>query len=208
MGKMFMGLIGKKLGMTNYITPSGVVPVTVIQAITGTVADKRTIERDGYSSIRVAFKECAEKKLNRPQLGLFKKSSLKPHKKIVEFQNDSLNVGDTLDLSMFSVGENLNISGVTRGFGTAGTIKRWKFHRGPMSHGSKNIRKVGSTGVGTGMSKIIKGKKMPGHMGNTKITVKNVSVIDLMPEDYLIVLKGSVPGHKNSFVVLYKGGSL
>ncbi|AWB09856.1 LSU ribosomal protein L3P [Thermodesulfobium acidiphilum] len=207
MGKMFMGLVGKKLGMTSYITPSGVIPVTVVQAIKGTVADKRTVEKDGYEAVRVAFQECSERKLNRPELGLFKKASIKPHKKIVEFQNNSLNVGDTIDISMFSVGDNINVTGITRGFGTSGTIKRWKFQRGPMSHGSKNIRKIGSTGVGTGMSKIIKGKKMPGHMGNVKRTVKNISVVDLMPEDYLVILKGSIPGHKNSFVILYKGGN-
>jgi large subunit ribosomal protein L3 len=198
------GIVGKKLGMTQIFDQETgtLTPVTVIQAGPCPVVAIRTQDTDGYDAVQLAFDAVAEKRLNRPRLGHLKKHSVAPHRKLVEIRGShELAPGETVTVEAFEPGEKVKISGVSIGKGFQGTIKRHRFHRGPTSHGSHNIRKPGSIGASATPSRVFKGMKMAGQMGAKQVTQVGLTVVDRDAEQNLLLVKGAVPGHKNSIVV-------
>jgi large subunit ribosomal protein L3 len=203
-----IGLIGKKIGMTQiYSSDGNVVPVTVIEAGPCAVVQKKTVERDGYPALQLSFKEIAPAKLTKPLQGHFKKLNGKAYAILKEFriaEADKYEVGDQITAEIFNPGEKVQVAGVSKGKGFQGNIKRWGFSRGPMTHGSKFHRAVGSSGMSAWPSKVLKGKKMPGHMGSTRVTVKNLEIVDLREQENIVLIKGAVPGRKNGIVTICK----
>ena len=203
-------LIGKKIGMTNVFSATGeLVPVTVIQVGPCVVTQVKTVETDGYNSLQLGFDEKKVEKLTKPIAGHLKKSTDKGFRVLKEFRTDdveSVELGSTLSVDVFKVGEKVNVSGVSKGRGFQGTIKRHGFARGPETHGSRNHRKPGSVGNSAWPGKIIKGKKMPGHMGVNRETVKNLTIMDIKHEDNLLLVKGAVPGCKTGILEVRKAG--
>jgi len=199
------GIIGKKIGMTQLFDDDGnVVPVTVIQAGPCPVTLVRTAETDGYDAVQLAFEECKDKHLTRPELGHLKKAGLKHGMRhLVEFRGPSaLKVGDTVTVEAFEDGEMVSVSGVSKGKGFQGTIKRHNFARGPETHGSHNVRQAGSIGASAYPSRVFKGVRMSGHMGAERVTQRGLRVVRRDVENNLLLIKGSVPGAKNSVVVV------
>jgi len=202
------GILGRKIGMTQVFTEGGkALAVTVIEAGPCTVVQKRTQEKDGYTALQLGFiqKNKAESKFSKPLLGHFKKAGMKPVRflKEVKFSDtDSYNIGDKITVEIFQPGEEVAVTGTTKGRGFAGYHKRWGFGGGRKTHGSDFHERPGSIGAGTYPGKVHKGKKMAGHYGNEAVTVKNLEVVDVIPEKNLIVIKGAIPGHKGSFVVV------
>lgn len=201
-------LIGIKEGMTQIIEKNDqVVPVTVIKVESMQVLKIKTNESDSYESVVVGFGSVNEKKCNRPLKGQFTTRNLAVKKNIKEYRvNDvaKFQEGQEISMDMFSLNEEVHARGVTIGRGFTGTIKRWNFRRGPMTHGSKKHRGPGSIGAGTGYSRVLKGKKMSGHYGNEYVTIKNLKIVKLDIERGLIYLKGSVPGKRNNLIYIYK----
>lgn len=201
---MKKAILGKKLGMTQIFDENGkVVPVTVIEAGPCTVVQKKTVEKDGYEAIQVGFGDLREKLRNKPVKGHFAKAGVSLKRYIKEFKledSNSFEVGQEIKADVFEAGERVDISGVSKGKGFQGTIKRWNAHRGPMSHGSKFHRAVGSMGASSDPSRTFKNKRMPGHMGNVKTTVLNLQVVRIIPEKNLILIKGGVPGPNKALV--------
>ena len=195
---MSTGLLGKKLGMTSVFSPEGhLVPVTVVKVGPCTVTQVKKHETDGYNALQVGFEEKDEKKINKPEAGHFEKSGGKGFKNLKEFRVDDpseYEEGQVISLEDFSVGESVTISGTSKGKGFQGTIKRHGFSRGPETHGNRNHRKPGSVGMSAWPARIVKGKKMPGQMGNKRQTVKNLKIVDIMPEESVILLNVPVPG--------------
>ncbi|MEX1299077.1 MAG: 50S ribosomal protein L3 [Desulfotignum sp.] len=202
------GLIGKKIGMTSSFAPDGrLVPVTVVQVGPCVVTQVKTQEKDGYTAIQLGFDETAAEKLNKPISGHLKKATDKGYRVLKEFRTESLQdvePGTTVDLDIFSIGDKVTVTGTTKGRGFQGTIKRHGFSRGPESHGNRNHRKPGSIGNSAWPAKVIRGKRMPGHMGVETETVKNLTVVDIKPKDNLLLLKGAVPGPKTGIIKIYK----
>ncbi len=204
------GIIGIKVGMTRIFGDDGTaIPVTVVLAGPCVVLEKKTEDKHGYNAIKVGFDEVPLEKLNKPERGIFEKLGLdKGYRKIVEFRvNDpkdleQFEVGKAYDVSLLDGVEKVNVIGYTKGRGFSGAIKRHGFRRGPVSHGSKNIRDVGSIGMSTFPAKVIKGKRMPGRYGNERVTVRNLEVVKVMPEDNLVLLKGSVPGANGNYIYI------
>jgi large subunit ribosomal protein L3 len=199
------GIIGKKLGMTQvFDSETGVLtPVTVIAAGPCPVVAVRTVEADGYDAVQLAFDEVPERKLNKPELGHLAKGKVGPHRKLVELRGPSeLAPGETVTVEAFEPGERVKVTGVSIGKGFQGTIKRHRFHRGPVSHGSHNIRKPGSVGASATPSRVFKGQKMPGQMGAKTVTELGLTVVDRDVEQNLLLVKGAVPGHRNGYVVV------
>ncbi len=201
---MKKAIIGKKLGMTQIFNENGkVIPVTVIEAGPCTVIQKKTVEKDGYEAIQVAFGDIREKLRNKPVKGHFAKAGVSVKRHIKEFKledSNSLEVGQEIKADVFEAGERVDISGVSKGKGFQGTIRRWNAHRGPMTHGSKFHRAVGSMGASSDPSRTFKNKRMPGHMGNVNTTVLNLEVVRIIPEKNLILIKGGVPGPNKGLV--------
>ncbi|MFC1496229.1 50S ribosomal protein L3 [Candidatus Margulisiibacteriota bacterium] len=200
------GLIGKKIGMTQIFDSEGrVVPVTVIEAGPCLVAQIKTKEKDGYTALQLGF--MTEKKPNKPQAGHNKELEFQP-KHLMEFRADSVDGvirGQKITVEIFNAGEQITISGISVGKGFAGTVKRWNFARGPMSHGSKSHRLPGSIGAGTTPSRVFKGLKMAGRMGGATVTeIKEIVKID--KEKHLILIKGAVVGPKNGILAISKNG--
>ncbi len=196
---MSVGILGTKLGMTQVFEPETgkAIPVTVIQAGPCTVTQVKTKETDGYASIQIGYKEVKEKSLSRPELGHLKKSSASPLRHLKEYKTDKVaeyELGQALGASLFSEGELVDISGDTIGRGFAGYQKRHNFRRGLMSHGSKNHRAPGSTGAGTTPGRVYPGKKMAGRYGGTKVTIRKLQVVQIDPDQNVILVKGAVPG--------------
>ena len=195
---MKKAILGKKLGMTQIFNENGkVIPVTVIEAGPCTVIQKKTVEKDGYEAIQVAFGDIREKLRNKPVKGHFAKAGVSVKRHIKEFKledSNSLEIGQEIKADVFEAGERVDISGVSKGKGFQGTIRRWNAHRGPMTHGSKFHRAVGSMGASSDPSRTFKNKRMPGHMGNVNTTVLNLEVVRIIPEKNLILIKGGVPG--------------
>jgi large subunit ribosomal protein L3 len=194
MGK---GIIGTKLGMTQlFDQESGrVTPVTVIEAGPCPVVAVRTPEADGYTGVQLAFGPVKEKKLTRPRAGHLKAAGVAPHRTLVEFRNaDGWNAGDTVTVESFEPGERVKVSGVSRGKGFAGTIKRHRFSRGPVSHGSHNVRAPGSIGASATPSHVYKGTKMAGQMGSQRVTQRGLRVVEVDTERNLLLVEGAVPG--------------
>lgn len=201
-------LLGKKIGMTNVFSSDGrLVPVTVLQVGPCVVTQVKTEETDGYTALQLGFDEKSVERLNKPIAGHLKKATDKGFRVLREFRTDSVGdveAGATLNVDMFTVGEKVTVTGVSKGRGFQGTIKRHGFSRGPETHGNRNHRKPGSVGNSAWPGKIIKGKKMPGHMGVDKTTVKNLTIVDIKHDDNLILVKGAVPGFKTGVVEVRK----
>lgn len=201
-------LIGKKIGMTNVFTSDGqLVPVTVVQAGPCIVTQVKTDKTDGYNALQLGFDEKKVEKLNKPMAGHLKKSGDKAFRVLREFKIDDLediNPGATVSIDLFAVGDKVNISGISKGRGFQGTIKRHGFSRGPETHGSRNHRKPGSIGNSAWPGRVFKGKKLPGHMGSDRNTVKNLTIVDIKHEDNLLLIKGAVPGFKTGILEVKK----
>ncbi|AAM25435.1 MAG: 50S ribosomal protein L3 [Caldanaerobacter subterraneus] len=203
---MKKGILGKKHGMTQIFDEKGeVIPVTVIEAGPCVVVQKKTVEKDGYNAIQVGFGDVSEKKLNKPLLGHFKKAGVSPKRYLREFRLDDISgyeVGTEIKVDIFKPGDRVDVTGISKGKGFAGVIKRYGARRGPMSHGSKYHRRVGSMGATTDPGRTFKGKKMPGRMGSDRVTIQNLEVVKVDPELNLLVVKGSVPGPKGSLLII------
>ncbi|GKS14433.1 50S ribosomal protein L3 [Paenibacillus chitinolyticus] len=197
------GILGKKLGMTQVFTPEGnVVPVTVIQAGPCVVLQKKDVDNDGYESIQIGFADKKEKNATKPEVGHAKKANTAPKRYVKEFRGVALGeyeVGQELKADLFSEGEFVDVSGTSKGKGFQGVIKRHNQHTGPMSHGSRYHRGPGSMGS-IAANRVMKGKKLPGHMGSETVTLQNLQVIKVDAERNVILVKGSIPGPKNSYV--------
>lgn len=208
--KMVNALIGKKLGMSQLFSPDGeATPVTVIQAGPCTITQIKSVESDGYNAVQLGFGERKPQRTNKPLLGHFKKSGKGPFAVVREVRVDDVGefeLGQEVSADIFQVGELVNVVGRTKGKGFAGTIKRWNFSRGPMSHGGMNKRSPGSIGCSATPSRVIKGRKMPGQMGNRRSTVKGLMVVDVRPEENIILIRGAVPGGRNGVVFIKKSG--
>ena len=204
---MKKGIIGKKLGMTQIFMEDGsVVPVTVIEAGPCTVAQKKTVENDGYDAVQLAFGEVKEKHMTKAEIGHFKKAGVeaKKHLKELRLENASeMNVGDVVSADTFTAGEKVDITGITKGHGYSGAVKRWGNHILRMTHGTGPIhRQVGSMGANSSPSRVFKNKKMAGQYGNEKVTVLNLAVVKIDAEKNIIAVKGAVPGAKGGIVFI------
>lgn len=205
---MAKGILGKKLGMTQIFEADGrLIPVTVVEAGPCVVLQNKTEETDGYNAVQLGFGEIKEKHTTKPMKGHFDKAGVAPVKFVRELRlaaPSEYAVGDKIAADIFAAGELIDASGVSRGKGFAGTIKRHNFSRGPMKHGSKSHREPGSIGPrhsGSG-GRVIKGKKLPGRMGNANVTVQRLTVVKVDAERNLILVKGAIPGATGSYVVL------
>ncbi|MCF8114577.1 MAG: 50S ribosomal protein L3 [Desulfotignum sp.] len=202
------GIIGKKIGMTSAFTPDGkLVPVTVVQVGPCVVTQVKTPEKDGYTALQLGFDEKPVKRLNKPVAGHLKKACDKGFRVLKEFRAqavDGIEPGATINVDMFSIGEKVTVSGISKGRGFQGTIKRHGFSRGPETHGNRNHRKPGSIGNSAWPAKVIKGKRMPGHMGVEKKTVKNLTIVDIKHKDNLLLIKGALPGPKTGILEVHK----
>lgn len=200
-------ILGKKIGMTQVFDENGtVIPVTVIQAGPCAVVQKKTVENDGYTAVKLGFEDVPEKKLNRPEKGLFSKINTAPKKYLREFRTEDIDrfeIGQQINIAdMFSNGDRIDVSGISRGKGFQGVMKRFGSSRGPESHGSKYHRRVGTLGAGTSPGRVFKGKKLPGRMGRDKVTVLNLNVVRVDSERNLLLVKGAVPGPKGGLVIV------
>jgi large subunit ribosomal protein L3 len=203
------GIVGRKLGMTQvFDQETGVLtPVTVIEAGPCPVVAVRTAEADGYDAIQLAFDEVAERRLTKPEVGHLAKHGVGPHRRLVELRGLSeLAPGETVTVEAFEPGERVKVTGVSIGKGFQGTIKRHRFHRGPVTHGSHNVRAPGSVGASATPSRVFKGQRMAGRMGGEKVTQLGLTVVDRDVEQNLLLVKGPVPGHKNGYVVVREDG--
>ncbi|MGH3005946.1 MAG: 50S ribosomal protein L3 [Gaiellaceae bacterium] len=199
------GIVGRKLGMTQVFDEETgrLTPVTVIQAGPCPVVAIRTTDTDGYDAVQLAFDEVSERKVTRPRVGHLKKHGVGPHRRLVEIRGQhELAPGETVTVEAFEPGEKVKVSGVSIGKGFQGTIKRHRFHRGPVSHGSHNVRKPGSIGASATPSRVFKGMKMAGQMGAKTVTQVGLTVVDRDLEQNLLLVKGAVPGHRNAYVVV------
>lgn len=203
---MKKAILGTKLGMTQIFAEDGkVIPVTVINAGPCVVVQSKTVENDGYNSVVVGFGDVREKSLNKPQKGIFAKANVAAKKYLREFRLEdasALNIGDEIKADTFDAGEKIDVSGISKGKGFAGPMKRWGLHRGPMAHGSGYHRGSGSMGACSNPGRVMKGKKLPGHMGVVKVTVQNLEIVKVDTENNLILVKGAVPGNKGGLVTI------
>jgi large subunit ribosomal protein L3 len=203
------GIIGTKVGMTQlFDQESGrVTPVTVIEAGPCPVVAVRTPETDGYSAVQLAFGTVKEKRLTRPEAGHLKAAGVAPHRTLVEIRGaDGLAAGDTVTVESFEPGERVKVSGVSKGKGFAGTIKRHRFSRGPVSHGSHNVRAPGSIGASATPSHVYKGTKMAGQMGSQRVTQRGLRVVEIDAERNLLLIEGAVPGATGGIVEVRSDG--
>ena len=198
------GIVGKKLGMTRVFDPeTGVVtPVTVIQAEPCPVVELKTADTHGYDAVQIAYDKVPDRKVTKAELGHLKTNNVDAaYRHLVELRGQSdLVVGENVTVEAFEPGTKVKVSGISHGKGFAGTIKRHRFHRGPKTHGSHNIRKPGSIGASATPSRVFKGIKMAGRMGGKRVTQVGLVVHDVRPDENLLLVKGAVPGPKNGFV--------
>lgn len=203
---MTLGVIGKKVGMTQIFDEQGLaIPVTVIKVDETVVTQVKTVETDGYNAIQVGTIAAKEKHLTKAQLGHFKKNNLSNYRHLQEFRIDNpqdYKVGDKVELSVLNNVEKVDVTGKSIGKGFQGTVKRHNFGRGPMAHGSKNHREPGSIGAGTTPSRVIKGKRMAGNMGNERVTVTKLKLVKVDSDNGLVLIKGSVPGCEGRLVTI------
>src|SRR5436305_4743378 len=196
-------MLARKLGMTQVFTDEGVVErVTVLEAGPCPVTGIRSVDRDGYEAVQLAFGAVREKHLSKAELGHLRKADAPPMKHLVEFRDEAgeLQVGDTVTAEAFAAGQKVKISGVSKGKGFQGTVKRHKFSRGPASHGSHNVRAPGSIGASATPSRVFKGIRGPGQMGNKRVTQRGLEVVDVIADQNLLLVRGSVPGPRGSVV--------
>ena len=205
------GIIGKKIGMTSVYSADGKnIPCTVIEAGPCVVTQVKTVEKDGYAAVQLAYDDCSEKHASQSLLGHLKKAGTTPKRKLAEFRDwegkegRELNLGDTVTVEDFIDGDWLDITGISKGKGFQGVVKRHGFAGvGGQTHGQHNRqRKPGSLGASSYPSRVFKGKKLPGQTGGDRITVSNLKILKLIPENNLIIVKGSVPGAKGSYLVI------
>jgi large subunit ribosomal protein L3 len=203
---MFKGLIGKKLGMTQVFDEDGsALPATLIEAGPCYVTQVRNTEKDGYSAVQLGYGAVPERKLTKGQLGHLVKSEIPPLKILREFRVKSIDVkaGDVVDVTQFEVGKRVDVVGTSKGKGFAGVMKRWNFSGGPITHGqSDRQRSPGSIAAGTTPGRVFKGKKMPGRMGNERVSSQNVKVVFIDAEKNIIGVNGSVPGPRGGIVMI------
>ena len=204
---MKKGIIGKKLGMTQIFAENGaVIPVTVIEAGPCVVSQKKTTEKDGYDAIQVGYEDVSAKHVNKPAKGHFEKAGVQAKKHLKEFRLENTaeyNVGDVIAADTFAQGEKVDITGITKGHGYSGAVKRWGHHMLQATHGTGPIhRQVGSMGANSTPSRVFKNKKMAGQYGNEQVTVLNLEVVKVDAEKNLIAVKGAVPGARGGIVVL------
>ncbi len=201
---MKKAIIGKKVGMTQIFDEKGnVIPVTVIEAGPCNVVQIKTVETDGYDAVQLGYGDVKEHKVNKPDMGHFKKAGVKAQKHLREFKLTDVNsvkVGDVIKVDSFVEGDIVDIQGTTKGKGFQGVIKRHGQHRGPMGHGSMYHRRPGSMGSTSTPGRVFKGKKLPGHMGVDTVTIQNLKVIKVDLDKNVILVKGSVPGNKGSIL--------
>jgi len=205
---MAKGILGKKLGMTQIFSAEGLlIPVTVIEAGPCTVVQKKTMDNDNYLAVQLGFGDRRERLFNKPEKGHFAKAGVKPRRYLreIRFSADddfaSLNVGDTVDVSIFTEGEKVDVTGTSKGKGFQGSIKRHNQGRGPMSHGSRYHRGVGSLNA-VDPARVFKGRKLPGRMGGERVTTQNLEIVKVDQDRNLLLVKGSVPGVKGSLVIV------
>ena len=203
---MSVGMIGKKLGMSQVFDGRELIPVTVIQAGPCKVVQKKTVEKDGYEAVQLSFEE--EKKqgrITKAMAGHFKKNGAAAHRFLREFRMAGYEQGQDVKVDIFQKGELITVSGVSKGKGFAGVMKRHNFAGGPGGHGSMFNRAPGSIGASAYPSRVWPGKKLPGHMGSVNVTVKNLKVVEVRPDQNLLFVRGAVPGGDNALVLITKG---
>ncbi|MBQ9980394.1 MAG: 50S ribosomal protein L3 [Oscillospiraceae bacterium] len=204
---MKKAIIGKKVGMTQIFDENGkVIPVTVIEAGPCTIVQMKTVEKDGYSAIQLGFEDVAEKKLSKPELGHFKKAEVAPKRHLKEFRLEDvtgMEVGQEIKADVFAAGDKIDVTGITKGKGYAGVIKRFNASRIKETHGSGPVhRHAGSMGSGTDPSRILPGKMQAGHLGVEQVTIQNLDVVKVDPELNMIAVRGAIPGPKGGIVYL------
>ena len=205
---MKKAIIGKKIGMTQIFDEKGnVVPVTVVEAGPCVVSQKKTVENDGYASVQIGFGDLKPHKVNKPMKGHFDKADVAPKRILREFRfedTDAYHVGDVIKADAFAAGDQIDVTGTSKGKGYAGVIKRWNFQRLKESHGSGPVaRHGGSIGSCSDPSRVFKGKKMAGHLGAERVTVQNLKVVKVDAENNLIAIKGAIPGPNGGTVVIH-----
>lgn len=203
---MARAILGRKLGMTQVFNPEGIaVPVTVIEAGPCPVVQQKTEQTDGYNAVQIAFGEVKEKNLPKPLKGHFAKAGVTPRRYLREIRltagEEMPPVGSEIKVDIFHEGDQVDVIGTSKGKGFAGVIKRYKFNRGPMGHGSMYHRRVGSLGA-TDPQRVFKGRRMPGRMGGDRVTILNLKVVKVDPERNLLLVKGAIPGPKGSLVYI------
>jgi large subunit ribosomal protein L3 len=205
---MSRGILGKKLGMTGVFTPEGkFVPVTVIEAGPCVVTQVKTKDTDGYDALQLGFGGKRKDRVNKPLQGHFRKSGDQCFRYMKEFSVENpadFSLGQKLTVEMFKTGDRVDVVGTSKGRGFSGTIKRHGFHRGPLTHGSRNVRRPGSIGCSAWPAKVIKGKKMPGQYGNDRKTIRNLEIVDVRADENVLMVKGAVPGAESGLVVINK----
>jgi large subunit ribosomal protein L3 len=202
-------IVGKKVGMTQVFTEDGTrVPVTVIEAVPNVVSAVRVPDRDGYAAVQLAAIPTEERKLTKGQLGHLKKAGADPMSTVVEFRDEApeAQIGESLTVEQFEPGERVKVSGVGIGKGFQGTIKRHNFSRGPVTHGSHNVRAPGSIGASADPARVFKGTKLPGRMGGTRVTERRLEVVEVDAERNLLLIRGAVPGPKGGTVEVRSDG--
>ena len=207
---MTKAILGKKIGMTQIFLADGrLVPVTVVEAGPCTVTQVKTVETDGYEAVQVGFAELSEKRAqklkNKPELGHFAKANVPATRYLREFRFDDISaysVGDKIKVDQFAEGDKVDVSGISKGHGYTGAIQRWNQHTGPMAHGSKYHRGVGSLSANSDPSRVFKGKHMAGQYGVEKVTVQNLEVVRVDTERNLLLIKGALPGANESLLVI------
>ena len=205
---MINGLLGRKIGMSQVFAADGQrIPVTVLEAGPCTVLQKKGGECDGYEAVQVGFGAKSSQRVNKPEMGHFKKAGKGAFAHVREFGaiDGGPDVGDEISCAMFKPGDRIDVTGVSKGKGFQGVIKRWGFSGGRATHGSMFKRRPGAIGQSAWPSKVIKGKKMPGQFGNERVTVQNLIVVDVRPEQNLVLVRGAVPGPKNGLLEIRKG---
>ncbi|NLK62706.1 MAG: 50S ribosomal protein L3 [Fusobacteria bacterium] len=201
-----LGLLGKKVGMTQIFENDQLVPVTVIEAGPNFVLQKKTVEKEGYNAIQVGYDEKKEKNTNKPMKGIFDKAEVKPVKYIREFEIDNLSeyeLGQELKVDLFEKYEYVDVAGISKGKGFAGGMKRHGFSGGMKSHGNSRAHRVlGSIGQSSTPAKVLKGKKMAGRLGGDRVTVQNLKIMKIDAENNVLLVKGAVPGAKNGYLII------
>ena len=200
-------MLGKKLGMTQIFSDKGIViPVTVVEAGPVSVLQKKTVDKDGYEALKVAFLDTRENLLTKPELGEFKKANVTAKKHIAEIKPDNIadyEVGSEIKCDVFQEGDMVDVSGKTRGRGFTGVIQRWNNARHRMTHGVSLVhRAVGSTGANSHVSRVLKGRRMPGHYGNEKVTIQNLQIVKVDADRNVLLIKGAVPGATGAILTI------
>ncbi|MEW6419650.1 MAG: 50S ribosomal protein L3 [Nitrospirota bacterium] len=200
-----IGILGRKMGMTQVYTEDGkVCPLTVVEAGPCCVVQVKTLDNDGYEAVKIGFLEVKEKRLNKPLAGVYRKAGVKSHKLLKEFPMGGLKVGEFVTVEKFSKGDRVSVTGVSKGKGFQGVMKRHHFAGGPGSHGSMFNRAPGSIGASSFPSRVWKNQGLPGHMGLERITVKNLEIVDIRADQNLLLIRGAVPGPKGTFLEIKK----